>query len=1356
MDEKVQNKPSCHTTTATEDDSILDFKSPKSKIMRPTTIKQKKKPATKLKHPVKNKGIQIKQQTKKGKSLQGSQSLMESSFFKPKDNSNSREPFTSIPTSTNEKVAFICPLCFKPFKDLNSQALHMKLCAFKNNISTKKLIDAIELQKRQENERKSLGLLVGPVIQDKKKALPRKINSCEDSDIQLAIALSKSLHEAEELNEICETEILCEIPNEIISEASEPISKTQLEQFGFASSKPVSFIKNRKKRFNEVTPLQTRSQDERNRILTERIAEILMGNDAVTQKPKIKSQCNQQMKAETILRSQLLQKLCCKECKLWDKARLTPSRKCFYVANLSEFIIPQEDKTEVKEEETVNFPIICEIKDSKLDKDKMEAGNNEKELCFENERYENCEHKEFTDALVTDWGNALNDSSASDIIIFVNNDRYIWAHKLVFYIRCSNLLLEIVPNDTLLAPKIKEKICWFDIPYNIALGFLEFIYCGIIKKYSDIFKDSESFSSLRSLARRYKVKELFTYLQKKENKIKQTKILQVHDVEETKYQEEIFELNKSKEITEKYLEELIKNKSEFSENILTNTSPLSNTQSPITRNHITEDIEENTTKERLDQTEIDRLTQMNIVRHSNVSPDMFEDDNFSNRTVHIQETGKDEDIDSIKSISLDSVSEVIDTINSSKTVNSSLPKNVEECTNSLSNTPHSSSLRRSNVNDFDVPKLKSNLSLFIEQFQKENAKSDSDVDSEISILSICPNPNRNPFNIKQHESFNEYFNLCENNMLKEQDVLSKFDCSMENRKSNVNVSAEDGDTCSSPGSMGTLSQSIEYNKENSRKKDEKDISEMKIVYDLDKETVNRVTPSTLKNLLKDDMDIDELQSNEDQDNVPSDFEIEENELSMYTRYIKEHQNNSIMKYRDFAIKHVLNNSVKSSPDNNKDEKETNPDGEDVTILSDIDISSEFVTLDEEHIDRVNTSKKQNRSNTLRYSKSEGNIDVETLKNNSLMSSTRSRTNEIESVEHPVLVVTDSLNENRCNENNVYNNISIRKELDDYSHIFENDIYLANVHINDSDEDKSNTFLSVTKRRNESQKRKEETPPTLGTKSCSFTEESSNTEKLLTKRESNRKFQKKSMSETNLSINAKNSRNNVLNYYDTSSTTLCKCGHKKTAGIITSSIIIRDSITPPPNYDGMKSPELHKELNKYGLKIQKRKRAVKLLTYIYDELHPIIRKTPEKLNSEYAVISSEDDEPPAKKINCSTNYIDCIDDYKDELSLSQTSPVSIQSSEKVIDEERQIDDLEPTTLTDNTLNIKDAFLKLIKIKKEIYNKILAYEPLCVDSLHAMLKEKGFKCKMDTLTNFLNEQCITFYCKETRQRKDKKRF
>jgi len=96
--------------------------------------------------------------------------LIESSFFK-----SEKKEIESPQNSIDIKTAYVCPLCFKNFKDENSQAVHMKSCATKNNMSTKKLMDAVELQERQAAERKSLGLLSAPILQDKKKPAPRKM-----------------------------------------------------------------------------------------------------------------------------------------------------------------------------------------------------------------------------------------------------------------------------------------------------------------------------------------------------------------------------------------------------------------------------------------------------------------------------------------------------------------------------------------------------------------------------------------------------------------------------------------------------------------------------------------------------------------------------------------------------------------------------------------------------------------------------------------------------------------------------------------------------------------------------------------------------------------------------------------------------------------------------------------------------------------------------------------------------------------------------------------------------------------------------------------------------------------------------
>lgn len=65
-----------------------------------------------------------------------------------------------------------------------------------------------------------------------------------------------------------------------------------------------------------------------------------------------------------------------------------------------------------------------------------------------------------------------------------------------------------------------------------------------------------------------------------------------------------------------------------------------------------------------------------------------------------------------------------------------------------------------------------------------------------------------------------------------------------------------------------------------------------------------------------------------------------------------------------------------------------------------------------------------------------------------------------------------------------------------------------------------------------------------------------------------------------------------------------------------------------------------------MKIQKRNKAVKLLTYIYNELHPTIA-TPEKVESEFAIISSDEEGPPIKKRSIDTSDVNDINDYKYE-------------------------------------------------------------------------------------------------------------
>ncbi|XP_043577650.1 putative uncharacterized protein DDB_G0282133 isoform X2 [Bombus pyrosoma] len=1350
-----------------EDDSILDFKSPEqSPKANPTefshcNLHQKKKTAVKFKNSVKNhKGEKYRQQPERKRSSQ--QPSIESSFFKPKTNCDD--------SSTDVKVALVCPLCFKTFKDLNSRSLHMKICAFKNNITTKKLLDAIELQKRQENERKSLGLLVAPVVQDKKKPTPScRKNLCEETDLQLALALSKSLQEAEELDKINEIESLPKVLNQFVPEINKSVYEGQLEKFGFANSKPPSLIKNRKRKNNERTLLQTRSQEERNHILTEKISEILMGNEPVTQNENEAIKCNRMIEKKNNLKSRSLQEFCNKDEKLWNKAKLSSDQKCFYILSLSNYITPE--RKQVKEETILDFANTCNIYDMELSQTKL-CNYSKKiseishtEACFVNEKCENYQNIQFTDTIITNWSNTLNDSSASDIIIFVNNDKYIWAHKLVLYVQCSNILLDVTPNDTLFFTKIKEKISWGNISYNIALAFLEFIYCGIIKKYLDVLDDLASFPFLRNLARKYKVTKLFVFLEKKEVEIKQMKS-QTH----SKRDQELLSKDKDNlELTNNNIQNVFY---DIKDSKLDDDEKLNkcHLDKYINKPDFVEiELRKDTCTDKLLQEEIICLSDTNTIRNTNTSPDLFDDINnitqsevIKKKTKYVNKVINSKKAKDNESSSLiGSVNQVmIDPANISTSGNT-IFKSTEQDINLFSDTTYFATPKKDRSN---ILGLKSNLSIFIEQVQKENARSDSDIDSDVSVLPTYSKLYRNPFNIGQNDSLKD--TIIKETFNAKSDILSIFDCNTTS-ESGIKMSYEENnsDICHSFESIDNISQSSGSNVEKCAKR-------------CKNSSINKSINNAHKDL-QDEVIHSISEENENENNVLSDSNtdsIAENEISMYSRYKKGHENNSIVKYRNFIQKHISKNNVKANITYDEYQEKNNI-GNDILLL-DIDRDSEFQisqikkcdenedetkkiisdfeedkeisqqnlcnfnneydTFDENNYfftnaESLNTHKdvlkdrRLNNSNKLRYSKSESNIDLQAVKTNSC-TSLESSTNNYNSIETSILVCSSPeldynvLEIHKCEENKRNTSGSYCKNSEDNSHVFENDTYLANAYIDNSD-DNINTPL-FTNKVNQLEKFK------------------SNGRSLSTKKYS-RKFQRKSLSETSLRIDTRHTKNDIPESYNNSQ---CICNYKEKLKAITSPEIIRDSITPPPNYNDMKTSELQMELNKYGLKIQKRKRAVKLLTYIYNELHPTIN-TSKDIESELTIISSEDDEPPMKKTNNKKDDVDCIHNYESQLT---SFPINAdkQLSINTIDEINQFDEPEFTPVIDNASNIKDMLLKFLTARTELYNKILAYEPICINSLHSMLKTEGFKCRMSTLMDFLDEQCITFYVQETK--------
>ncbi|PZC72977.1 hypothetical protein B5X24_HaOG210215 [Helicoverpa armigera] len=84
------------------------------------------------------------------------------------------------------------------------------------------------------------------------------------------------------------------------------------------------------------------------------------------------------------------------------------------------------------------------------------------------------------------------------------------------------------------------------------------------------------------------------------------------------------------------------------------------------------------------------------------------------------------------------------------------------------------------------------------------------------------------------------------------------------------------------------------------------------------------------------------------------------------------------------------------------------------------------------------------------------------------------------------------------------------------------------------------------------------------------------------------------------------------------------------------VIKTDNVTPMADYASMSTPQRNRELDKYGLKPFKRKRAVQILTHLYNQTHPTIQQL------------AEDQPSPSKKQRL--NY-----------DIEQTSPQKIMTS-----------------------------------------------------------------------------------------------
>ena len=168
---------------------------------------------------------------------------------------------------------------------------------------------------------------------------------------------------------------------------------------------------------------------------------------------------------------------------------------------------------------------------------------------------------------------------------------------------------------------------------------------------------------------------------------------------------------------------------------------------------------------------------------------------------------------------------------------------------------------------------------------------------------------------------------------------------------------------------------------------------------------------------------------------------------------------------------------------------------------------------------------------------------------------------------------------------------------------------------------------------------------------------------------------------------------------------------------------------PPDYASMLSPALQIELQRFGLKVIPRRKAVPLLNHIYQETHPEVSKPRRKVNFEPAPTTEEP----------------VLDD--DEV-LTQNSSISEgQADEDLPEESINLDQI--AVQPEDDLNIQ--LLDFIEKNAELHRQVLLFEPLWLEDLHQDFKAavKG-NVRLNHVQDILDSQCITF---RTRARHEK---
>ncbi|CAH0697357.1 unnamed protein product [Spodoptera exigua] len=229
------------------------------------------------------------------------------------------------------------------------------------------------------------------------------------------------------------------------------------------------------------------------------------------------------------------------------------------------------------------------------------------------------------------------------------------------------------------------------------------------------------------------------------------------------------------------------------------------------------------------------------------------------------------------------------------------------------------------------------------------------------------------------------------------------------------------------------------------------------------------------------------------------------------------------------------------------------------------------------------------------------------------------------------------------------------------------------------------------------------------------------------------------------------------------------------------VIKTGDVTPMADYASMSTPERNRELDKYGLKPFKRKRAIKILTHIYNQMHPTIQQlvdedqpsckkprltlTQDSSPKKFAKSPTKSSQiiPKKSPLKILNGIAHCSHTNSDEIERDRciqsapTSKVDEKSSEvcdyevsnefaivKTIDcnpDDWVFQKREKAKVHSCRVPLHIAFHNYVLSRRSLREAILKYEPVNIDVIHKDLVGYGHRYDPKELLKFLDKRCIT---------------